>query len=245
MKRIANLFERIIDRDNLRLAVSKAVRGKRGRPEVIAFLHNLDGRLAEMAEQLHAGTFPLGRYRQFLLFDPKERIISAPCFAERVLHHAVMNVCEPAFERWLIADTFACRTGKGRLAALERARSFCRRFPFYLKLDIRKYFDSVPHDLLLARLGRLFKDRRLMELLQTDRRLVPGRARPRLADRQPDLAALRQFLPGLVRPLRQGAAAHAGATSATWMTWSCGPRPKGNCRRPWLPARDFWAQSWA
>lgn len=164
MKRIRNLFERVVERENLRVAVGKAMRGKRDRPEVQDFLHDLDRRLEEMAEQLRAGTFPLGRYRQFIRFDPKERVITAPCFAERVLHHAVINVCEPAFERWLIADTFACRKGKGRLAALERARQFARRFPFFLKLYIRKYFDSVPHDRLLDLLARRFKHRPLLEL---------------------------------------------------------------------------------
>jgi hypothetical protein len=164
MKRTGNLFERALDRDNLRLAVGRAMRGKRDHPEVQAFLRDLDGRLEEMADQLRTGLFVLGRYRQFIRFDPKERIITAPCFAERVLHHAVINVCEPAFERWLIADTVACRAGKGRLAALERARQFARRFPFFPKLDIRKYFDSVPHDRLLELLARRFKDGRLLEL---------------------------------------------------------------------------------
>jgi hypothetical protein len=140
------------------------MRGKRDRPEVVGFLHDVDRRLEEMSEQIRAGTFPLGRFHQFIRFDPKERVITAPCFAERVLHHAVINVCEPAFERWLIADTFACRAGKGRLAALERARQFARRYPFFLKLDIRKYFDSVSHDRLLELLARRFKDRPLLGL---------------------------------------------------------------------------------
>ena len=175
MKRIGNLFERVLERDNLRLAVGKAMRGKRDRPEVIAFLHQLESRLAEMAEQIQTGTFPQGRYRQFLIFDPKERIISAPCFAERVLHHAVINVCEPVFERWLIPDTFACRKGKGRLAAMARAQHYARRFPFFLKLDIRKYFDAVPHERLAARLARLFKDQRLLDLLGRTVRSFRGR----------------------------------------------------------------------
>ena len=55
------------------------------------------------------GEFPLGRYRQFVIHDPKQRTLTAPCFAERVLHRAIMNVCEPVFERWLIDDNFACR----------------------------------------------------------------------------------------------------------------------------------------
>ena len=164
MKRAGNLFERVLDRDNLRSAVGKAMRGKRDRPEVVAFLQDLDHQLAVMAEQLRAGTFPLGRFRQFIRFDPKERVITAPCFPERVLHHAVTNVCEPVFENGLIDDTFACRAGKGRLAALVRAQQFARRFPFFLKLDIRKYFDSVPHDRLLELLARRFKDRPLLDL---------------------------------------------------------------------------------
>jgi len=164
MKRTGNLFEKIVDRANLRLAVSKSLRGKRDRPDARHFTGHLEANLQAMAAGLQAGTYPLGRYRQFVIHDPKRRIITAPCFAERVLHHAMMNVCEPVFERWLIDDTFACRAGRGRLAALERARRFAGRFDFFLKLDVRKYFDSVPHGELLARLARLFKDAKLLDL---------------------------------------------------------------------------------
>ena len=73
----------------------------------------------------------------------KERLITAPCFRERVLHHAIMNVCEPVFERWLIDDTFAGRKGKGRLAALDRARRFAAGHGYFLKLDVRKYFEMA------------------------------------------------------------------------------------------------------
>ncbi len=123
MKRTGNLLERIAERDNLRLAFHKALRGKRDRKDTQQYALRLDANLDEMARLLLAGTFPVGRYRQFIIHDPKERIITAPCFAERVLHHGLMNVCEPVFDRWLIADTFACRTGRGRLPALQRARS--------------------------------------------------------------------------------------------------------------------------
>jgi RNA-directed DNA polymerase len=166
MKRAGNLFEQIAAWDNLRLAVASALRGKRGRPDARQFVGQLDTQLRIMREQLLSGTVPLGQCRQFVIHDPKERVITAPCFRERVLHHAVMNVCEPHFDRWLIDDTFACRRGKGRIAALLRARQFAHRFPFFLKLDIRKYFDSVSHEQLLARLHRRFKDDRLLELLE-------------------------------------------------------------------------------
>lgn len=165
MRRVGGLFDAIADRDNLRQAYHKARRGKRHGGEARAFGERLDANVAAMADELDAGTIAVGEYRQFVLRDPKERVITAPCFRERVLHHAVMNVCEPHFERWLIADTYACRKGKGRIAALGRARRFAGRYGWFLKLDVRKYFDSVPHDVLLARLGRKFKDARLLALL--------------------------------------------------------------------------------
>lgn len=143
MKRASGLWEAILDRDNLRLAVHKALRGKRSRDEVRVYLAALDSRIDEMAVQLRDGTFPVGRCHQFIRHDPKERLITAPCFAERVMHHALMNVCEPVFERLLIPDTYACRQGKGRDRALARARHYADRFGWFLKLDIRKYFDST------------------------------------------------------------------------------------------------------
>lgn len=164
MKRTANLFEDILEWKNLHLAYYKARRGKRARPDAVEYSHRLDSNLGQMAEELRAGTFPVGRFHQFVIRDPKERTITAPCFAERVLHHAVMNVCEPVLDKWLIYDTYACRAGRGREAAVQRAQEFAHRYPFFLKLDIRRYFDSISHNVLLTRLGRLFNDERLLHL---------------------------------------------------------------------------------
>lgn len=164
MKRAGHLFAQILDRANLRYAFYRARKGKRNRPDVEAFAADLEANLRGMACDVEAGCFPLGRYQQFRIHDPKRRIITAPCFAERVLHHAIMNVCEPYFERFLIADTFACRCGKGRISALHRALQFSRRYTFAVKLDMRKYFQSISHDILLERLQRRFKDRCLLEL---------------------------------------------------------------------------------
>ncbi len=181
MRRVDHLFERIVDRDNLRQAVHKALRGKRSRHDARAFVANLDEDLESIRNDLVRGDIRLGEYHQFTIYDPKERLITAPCFRERVLHHAIINVCEPVIERWLIGDTFACRRGKGRIAGLARARQFAGRFAYFLKMDIRQYFASISHEILAGRLERLFKDRRLLELL---RRIIasygstPGRGLP-------------------------------------------------------------------
>lgn len=165
MRRAANLFDQIADRDNLRVAFHKAARGRRGQAIVRQFAQGLERHIAAMSDAISDGTFQIGRFQQFLIRDPKERVITAPCFDERVLHHAIMNVCEPVMDRWLIDDTFACRTGKGREAAIERAQHFTHGAKWFLKLDVRKYFDSVPHAKLMGYLERRFKDRRLLDLL--------------------------------------------------------------------------------
>ena len=165
MRRAANLFDGIHEPENLRLAFHKAARGRRGQAVVREFAIGLDTRLSEMATAIREGTFQVGRFQQFLIRDPKERVITAPCFEERVLHHAIMNVCEPVLDRWLIDDTFACRHGKGREAAVLRAQHFTRHADWFLKLDVRKYFDSISHLRLLGLLEKRFKDERLLQLL--------------------------------------------------------------------------------
>lgn len=165
MRRAANLFDRIHEPENLRLAFHKAARSRPGQAVVRQFAAGLDDRISKMAKAISEGKFPVGRFHQFLIRDPKERVITAPDFDERVLHHAIMNVCEPILDRWLIDDTFACRNGKGREAAILRAQHFTRNSAWCLKLDVRKYFDSISHERLLYLLESRFKDERLLQLL--------------------------------------------------------------------------------
>ena len=164
MRRIGRLYERICDRDNLRLAWVKARRGKADRPDVRRFGAEIDAELAALEASLRARRWDVGHYSHFTIHDPKERLITAAPFRERVLHHAVMNVCEPCFEKWQLDPSHACRKGRGLDTALAAARRYARAYPWYLKLDVRKYFDSIPHDRLLGRLERRFKDPNLMML---------------------------------------------------------------------------------
>lgn len=166
MKRAAVSISSIVDRGNLVRAVWRAARGKRDRESARAFVAGLENNLEAIREGLLEGTFDFGNFTAFRIFDPKERTIHAPRFSVRVAQHAIMAVCEPEFERVLIDDTFACRAGRGTQAAARRALHFARRFPWCLKMDVRKYFDSVDHEILLRLLGRRFKDRELMSLFR-------------------------------------------------------------------------------
>jgi hypothetical protein len=162
VKRIGNLFEAAVSPENLQLAFLKASQGKRHRPEQRAFAENLSVELECMRAGLLAGDYPVGDYTRFKIFDPKEREICAAAFPERVLHHALMTVCEPHFEKWLIFDTYACRKEKGQFKAVRRAQKFARQNDWFLKADIRKFFDSIPHDRLKALLRHKFRDQQML-----------------------------------------------------------------------------------
>lgn len=91
-------------------------------------------------------------------------MICAASFPERVLHHAIMNVCHPVFESFQIYDSYATRPGKGQYAALDRAKHYNKQYRWFCKLDVRKYFDSINHEILLQKLQHKFKDKVLLKL---------------------------------------------------------------------------------
>lgn len=166
MKRTGRLIEPIAEMDNLRLAFWKANRAKEGKIENREFAANLSSNLLQMHNDILGGDICVGDYHYFKIFDPKERTICAASFSERVLHHAIMNICHEVFERFQIYDSYATRLGKGQYAALERAKTFQKKYKWFCKLDVRKYFDTVTHEVLLDLLRRKFKDEKLMQLFE-------------------------------------------------------------------------------
>jgi hypothetical protein len=163
---VGGLYSAIIEWENLRRAFWRASRGKKKKPAVIEYSRNLDANIEALRQSLLCPSrIVIGNYRFFRIYDPKERMICEAPFEERVLHHAVMNILEPYFDAFQTNDSFACRKGRGTDAALRAALHHARRHPIYLKVDIRKYYDSLPHDTLKALLARKFKDARLLLLL--------------------------------------------------------------------------------
>ena len=164
-KRSRVSIDDVADWSNLVWAAYRAAQGKRTNGPVRNFLNNLDVNLKSLQHGLRDGSVPVGEAASFEIFDPKPRTIHAPVFRERVLHHALMRHLGPILEKSLVADTFACRTGKGAIAAVMRAQDHARRYSWYGKLDVRQYFASISHSRLLEMLRRRFKDRRLLTLL--------------------------------------------------------------------------------
>lgn len=166
MRRANNLLARVADPDNLRFAAWKAAKGKRHSWEVLAWSARLDENLAALREQLLSGRVVVGDYRYFKVFEPKERQICASAFREQVLHHALMNVCHEYFERAQLFESYASRKEKGTYAALEQAKIYTKKYDWYLKIDVRKFFESIHHEVLTHQLTRLFKDAALVSVFE-------------------------------------------------------------------------------
>jgi retron-type reverse transcriptase len=165
MKRVAGLLPLIATRENLALAFWKAAAGKRDTLPVRRFADRLDAELGRLVNELAEGSWRPGPYQAFTVRDPKVRTIHAAPFRDRVVHHAIMNAAGSHFERGALACSFACRTGKGNLAAIHHAARWTRKCRYFLKLDARRYFDSIQHSNLDALFRRRFKDADLQRLL--------------------------------------------------------------------------------
>jgi retron-type reverse transcriptase len=172
LKTYQNLYPQIHSFENLYLAYKAAARGKRGRPDVAAFEVNLEDNLLQLQTELEAQTYAPGPYHHFIIYEPKRRRISAAPFRDRVIHHALVRVIEPIFERRFIHDSYACRRGKGTHRALNRCTYFARHHRFVLKCDIVKFFPSMDHAVLRDMLARLIADDQTLRLI--DRILNSG-----------------------------------------------------------------------
>ena len=134
------LFGKIANFNALLSAARKAVRGKRKKPGAASFFANLERELLRLERELRDGSYQPGRYVEILVRDPKERLVSAAPFRDRVVHHALCQIIEPIFERRFIHDSYACRKGKGTHAAVDRAQAFARQYRYVLKCDIEHFF---------------------------------------------------------------------------------------------------------
>ncbi len=167
MKRVGHLFESVTSFSNLCAAAHRAARGKKDRPAVASFLMDLEHEIIALKAELCEQRYIPGPLHTFEITDPKRRLISAAPFRDRVVFHALCSIVEPYFERRYIFHSYACRKGKGTHAAIAQAQRLCRKYYYYLKLDIASFFASIDHRRLKMILDRLFKDERLLSLLHT------------------------------------------------------------------------------
>src|SRR3990167_1929127 len=93
----------------------------------------LEKELWRLHEELAEKRYEPGDYHHFTIYEPKERLISAAPYRDRVVHHAIHNILEPIFDPTFIHDSYATRKGKGTHVALDRFQSFAQAKPYVLR----------------------------------------------------------------------------------------------------------------
>ncbi|ADP72031.1 RNA-directed DNA polymerase (Reverse transcriptase) [Rhodomicrobium vannielii ATCC 17100] len=164
-KRHEGLFERIASFKALRAAARTAINGKRKKPGAAAFMANLEREILRLERELRDGSYRPGRYVEILVKDPKERLISAAPFRDRVVHHALCAVVCPLFEAGFTDHTFANRTGKGTHKAIRLYERYRDNHSYVLRADIFRYFPAIDHEILKAEFRRKIACERTLWLM--------------------------------------------------------------------------------
>ncbi len=159
-------LEQIADYSNLIVAFHKAAKGKRYRRDVQAFLQDFDQNIYALSQTILREKMPYGRFREFIIHDPKQRTIHAACFEDRVFHHAVMSIAGENIESAMSPFSYACRPNKGVHKAVLQVQNNLQRFSYYGKIDIKGYFTAIDHECLMGLLQRRYKGIVFIQQLQ-------------------------------------------------------------------------------
>ncbi len=169
---LSHTYEDIIRIENLLEAWKEFVKGKRGKRDVQRFSLRLMDNILALHDNLRSRAYRHGGYEAFAIHDPKPRAIHKASVRDRLLHHAIYKILYPFFDRTFIADSYSCRIGKGTHKALNRFRAFGyivsrnnTRTCWVLKCDIKKFFASIDHDILMNILRQYIPDEGVLWLL--------------------------------------------------------------------------------
>lgn len=169
-KTYGGIWGGVVDYENLYRAYCMARRCKRYHDDVLRFWARLEEHLIDIQNRLIWKTWAPSRMREFMVFRPKPRLIVAPTFSDRVVHHALCNQLTPIFERKFIRHSYACRVGKGNHRAVATLRSMLHeadhRHAYIIQADISKYFASIQHDILLGIIRKTIRDKHILWLLE-------------------------------------------------------------------------------
>ena len=158
---------------NLHAAWIEFESGKWLKADVAEFNLKLPQNVFSLHEDLKYKRYIHGSYEAFKINDPKPRDIHKATVRDRLLHHAIYRILSPIFDRRFIYDSYSCRFGKGTHRALERFKHFSRKVSknnrrtcWTLKCDVRKFFASIDHEILVDIVRRHITDADIICLLQ-------------------------------------------------------------------------------
>ena len=182
MQTYNNLYNRLCSYENLLLAYKKARKSKTKKDYVLKFEKNLNDNLKLLQFELINKIYKPKKLKLFIIRDPKTRKICKSKFRDRIVHHAIVNILEPIYEKIFIYDSYASRKDKGQHKALKRFDEFKRKVSlngkklkgikdnnyicgYCLKADIKKYFDNVDHKILINIIKKKIKDNNFVWLI--------------------------------------------------------------------------------
>lgn len=180
MKRIGNLYEKIVSLENLRAADSIARKGKARSYGLKKHDANRDENIFSLHETLKANTYKTSEYHIFKMVTDagKEReIYRLPYYPDRIMHHAIMNVMEPIWVSLFTTDSYSCIKGRGIHGAMKKLKHDLKdtqNTQYCLKLDVKKFYPSINHDILKSILAKKIKDPQLLNLLSEIIDSAPG-----------------------------------------------------------------------
>jgi RNA-directed DNA polymerase len=165
-------YQNLISIENLFQAWSDFRKGKAKRLDVQEFERNLEDNLFELQQRLEDKTYRHGEYQSFYVQDPKQRHIHKANVADRVVHHLLYTFLYKLFDNSFIYDSYSCRLNKGTHKGVGRLGQFARKVSqnytvdcWALKCDIKKFFASVDHKILLRLLKKKIQDQNILWLL--------------------------------------------------------------------------------
>ena len=177
MKRFGNLYDTICSTENLYLAYQKAKHGKAKTYGVVLFEKNFESNMEAIQAELISGCYHTSEYSIFTIYDPKERTVYRLPFRDRIVHHAIMNVVGEIWVSTFITHTYACikdRGIHGVLNHIKRDLKDVENTKYCLKLDVKKFYPSIDHDILKSIIRKKVKDNRFLKLLDEIIDSAPG-----------------------------------------------------------------------
>lgn len=174
MKQYRSIYEEMVSAESLFAAWNAFKAGKTKREDVAKFEWKLEENIFALHRDLQSKTYRHGAYSSFFITDPKQRHIHKATVRDRVVHHTVFQSLNPIFEPTFIADSYSCRIGKGTHKGVDTLTYMVRKVSrnytrpcFVLKCDVRRFFDSIDHTILLNVLRQRVVDPDVTHLLKT------------------------------------------------------------------------------
>lgn len=173
MKRHGNLWEKLISEENIRQGILNACNNTGSktatkRRNMRKTKERIDETVIKVQAMLKNGTFRTSHYYIYPLFDPKLRFIYClPFYPDRLVHHCLLNVLEPIWDKLMYTSSYACRKGYGQHMAGTKCGEYARKYKYCCQFDVSQFYININHDILKTVVRRKIKDRKLLALIDT------------------------------------------------------------------------------